>query len=430
MASIPSHDELEALFVNNEALDRIAAHLGRFNPIRTMRMEQMEIRHSAILAWLLDPSETHGLADRFLKAFIAEALRGRKNLGRPDALDVSQSDMRDAEVRREWQHIDILVVSRRNGWAFVIENKLNSRQHQGQLTKYAERLRAIFGSGPVALTVRGVFLTLNDEEPEDKTYAPVNYNAIVELLPRLMAIEGQAMGQDVATFLRQYIDILKDATGMSEELKQMATLARQLYRTHRKAIDFIIEHGATTDFSLAVEELFGSNLEYGVVANIAGKDYKYTWHGSNSLSIFPMSWSSALGGYEYYWPGLEDYWAGYPLALWFKLYPGADGNSGTLKLAAEVGPLPNPEGRSALIAGIQALAEREQIRDFKFQSNAAEEGRQYSRFLGRNAVVAVENTSDAAEIADAIKKLLARFGDSFEKLTPAFASIMKYAERV
>lgn len=79
-ANMPTTEELEALFVNNPLLARIESHLGRFNPIRVMRMERMEIRHSAILAWLLDPAESHGLEDKFLKAFLGEAFADRAGL--------------------------------------------------------------------------------------------------------------------------------------------------------------------------------------------------------------------------------------------------------------------------------------------------------------------------------------------------------------
>ena len=65
---LPSINDLELLFVNNEDLTKIITSLGRFNPIQVMRMENQEIRHSNILAWLLNPKESHGLDDKFLKA--------------------------------------------------------------------------------------------------------------------------------------------------------------------------------------------------------------------------------------------------------------------------------------------------------------------------------------------------------------------------
>lgn len=426
MIQPPTTDDLESLFVNNEALDRIAAYLHRFNPIRTMNMERQEIRHSAILAWLLDPSETHGLSDRFLKAFIAEAFRGQTMLGAPTALDVSQSDLRDAEVRREWQNIDILVLSARNGWAFVIENKFDAKQHEGQLTKYAERVTAIFDDSERPLVVRGIFLTLGGEEPEDKSYAPVTYEAIVSLLPRLMAAEGQVLGQEVTTFLSHYLEVIKDATGMNNELKEMAMLARNLYRKHRKALDFIIEHGKTTDFSLAVENLFGENLEYGSSARVNQTDYMYAWHNGEILHFVPSAWAATLGGDEFYWPGCENWMACYPVALWFRLDTAKDGQSGTLRLKAEVGPA-EQDCRATLIDALQRIIQKEQLKDFSFRTDAAYEGRRFSRFLGR-AGAQVHDISDAAQIADAMRKLLVRYESDFAKLTPAVAKIKKFGQ--
>ena len=429
MTAVPTADEIEELFVNNEVLDQIAAYLARFNPIRTMRMERQEIRHSAILAWLLDPAETHGLSDRFLKAFVAEALRGRKSLGYPTAIEVSQSDLRDAEVRREWQNIDILVISPRNHWAFVIENKFDSKQHEGQLAKYAERVRAIYETSSQPLTVRGLFLTLHGEEPADESYAPITYNEIVTLLPRLIAIEGQSLGMEVTAFLRQYLEILRDATGMSDELTEMAQLARQLYRRHRKVLDFVLEHGQTTDFSLAVESLFGDDLAYGSTAKIGGAKYEYGWHNRDAMGFVPSDWASAMGGDDFSWPGCENWQAGYPAALWFRLDRNEDGITGKVSLKAEIGPSTDHRCRSTLIKRISEIVEREQMKGFGFRGDAAEEGRRYSRFLGRGGAT-VHDISDAAQIADAMKTLLARHEEDFAKFTPAMAAIKKFGQPV
>ena len=102
---------MEDLFVkNNEKLSMIESYTMRFNPIKVMKMERMEIRHSAILSWLLSPSETHGLGDRFLKAFLAQALVGQNSKEEPSALDISRSNLHDADVRCEWRNIDIFIL--------------------------------------------------------------------------------------------------------------------------------------------------------------------------------------------------------------------------------------------------------------------------------------------------------------------------------
>ncbi|MEZ5472603.1 MAG: PD-(D/E)XK nuclease family protein [Marinicella sp.] len=66
---------IESFIVNNYALSQIEAYLNRFNPIKIMKMENMEIRHSSILSWLLNPRENHGLHDEFLRTILAEVLK-------------------------------------------------------------------------------------------------------------------------------------------------------------------------------------------------------------------------------------------------------------------------------------------------------------------------------------------------------------------
>ena len=39
----------------------------RFNPFDVLRYSDYEIRHSNVLAWLLQPNETHRIGDAFLR---------------------------------------------------------------------------------------------------------------------------------------------------------------------------------------------------------------------------------------------------------------------------------------------------------------------------------------------------------------------------
>ncbi|UIY30980.1 PD-(D/E)XK nuclease family protein [Neorhizobium galegae] len=303
--------------MNNQNLARIETYLNRFNPIKTMRMEAMEIRHSAILAWLLDPRETHGLQDKFLRAFLCESMRGQSHLGSPTALDISQADLRDADVRREWQNIDIFILLPRLNWVFIIENKIYSNQHEGQLAKYAESVRSIFEPYEGALKVRGVFLTLFDEAPQDDSYAPIQYATICEILPNLIEKSAETLRNDVSVFLHHYVDIIKDQAGMSDELNKMTGLARQLYRSHRKVLDFIMEHGATTDFVLAVESVFGENRAYLEEFEVENQKFAFSEHNNYQVSFLPASWIENIGA-ELSWEGCEHWWAGYPLICWLE----------------------------------------------------------------------------------------------------------------
>ena len=409
----PTPAEFEGLFVNNPGLDRLRAGLNRFNPIRTMGMERMEIRHSAILGWLLDPQETHGLGDEFLRAFLAEALRGFTAAGPPSALTVSQSDMRDAEVRREWRHIDLLVLSPSNGWAFVIENKYGSRQHGGQLRRYLEIAEATFGGG-AHLTARGVFLTLHGEEPEDTRYAPIQYAAICGLLPRLLGARAHPLSPEVGTFLDHWLDVIRKAAGMNKSHDELVKLAKRLYRDHRKVLDFVVKHGASTEFAVAAESVFGEDVEkLAEVTTEDGGRWIFGSGGSDRVSFLPKAWFDALGGKGGLWKGCESWWMGYPLIVWLQLLKGNEGRRGRIALYAEVGPLTDHDLRTRLIEAIERLAGERGLERIRFAQDAAAEGRRFSRFLKKN-ILPVEDVQDHELIAQTMRKALGDFRPEFE----------------
>lgn len=421
----PTTEELESLFVNNELMSRIEAHLNRFNPIRVMKMERMEIRHSAILSWLLDPAESHGLDDKFLKAFLAEALRGKSLVGSPSALDIARADLRDAIVRREWQNIDIFIHSERNGWAFVVENKYDSKQHEGQLTKYLEKVPAGLGKQSDEVTVRGIFLTLHDEEPEDDRYAPIDYEAICRFLPRFLSQEAHLLTAEVKTFLQHYIEIIAEEVGMSAESSEMEKLARQLYRENKKVLDFIMDHGSGSDFAIAAEDLFGDDRDYLDAVTIEDQIVRFNHIDHKMVSFLPESWYIALGKDKYDWKGCEKWWAGYPLIVWMQLWPDADGTSGQLALYGEVGPLSEYEFRRDLIHAIQKAAAKLPKNRIMFQRAAADDGKQYSKFLKEN-FLKIKDVQDAEEIAAGMKKLLKKFQPELDAVCGVLPKFVKY----
>jgi len=414
----PTFSELETLFVNNARMQRIECYLSRFNPIRVMKMEGMEIRHSAILAWLLNPNETHGLGDHFLRAFISEALKGKRGK-RPSALQVSQSDMRDADVRCEWKNIDIFVLSPKNHWAFIIENKVHSKQHEGQLEKYRTRITELFraqassSDSLESIDISGIFLTLREEGPEDSEYTSIRYEKICQFLQIYLAQEAYTLPSEVTIFLTHYLQILEEMTGMSKERSEMENLARQLYRDHKKALDFIIEHGSGSDFALAAHRLFGENPEPGEIVTINRREFIYTGLAKSLVSFLPACWREELNRVSESWFGCENWWAGYPFITWIEIRADEDGRKGHLKLNAEVGPLSSHKVRKGIIEAIKAGAAERGLTRIQFQAGASDEGRLYSRFLRKNTVP-VNDIYDTDELERRMVQLLAEFEAEFE----------------
>lgn len=425
---LPTHDDLEDLFVNNTDLEQIECYVTRFNPIKVMRNERKEIKHSAVLAWLLDPQESHGLDDKFLKAFLGEALRGESARGYPTALDVSQADLRSTLVRREWQHIDILLHNPNLGWAFVIENKFDSAQHSNQLTRYIERVRAFFDADQTKLTVRGIFLTLFEEEPEDDRYVSIDYDAICDFLPNFIEQESHVISADVTTFLRHYLDIVREAVGESDEQREMERIARQLYRDHRKVLEFVMEHGETTSFEFAVQSLVGDDPDKAERIAIDGEHFHFDHIDSSWTSFLPESWYAGFGGEKFEWNGCDDWWLGFPLVNWLELFRDGDGTSGQLRLYGEVGPIADPKFRRKLIEAIQGVAEDKGSKKIRFQSGAADEGKKYSKFFKQNSLT-IRDVQDADEIASGIRTLLKRFRDEFQMIGSVLRPFQQYGDQ-
>lgn len=423
----PSLDEIEALLINNPDLPKIKSYLGRFNPIKVMGMQHMEIRHSSILGWLLDPQESHGLRDAFLKAFLTEAIRGHDSSLSPTALEVLQSDLMDAEVRREWRSIDLLVLSPRNGWVFVIENKFHSGQHGNQLQRYMDAAVSTFVSGGSFSVTRGVFLTLWDEEPEDDRYVPIRYDAVCQVLEQILAALAHPLAADVAAFIEHYLQVIREAAQMDQERLKLEKLARELYRDHKKVLDFIVDNGKSTDFAFAAEAVFGEDREYPDVCDVGSQQFVYFNADANAVSFLPKGWFDAFGGDDHYWHGCEYWWAGFPVITWLQLTTGADGSSGQIRLYGEVGPLSDHDFRTELIEAIQGCVNQDKNLRIKFQRGAADEGKKYSRFFRKNAFP-VDDVHDHDKITLVIEKALKSFKAEFEAVAGVLPQFIKHGK--
>lgn len=414
---IPTLQSIEELLVNNPAVLDIEAYLQRFNPIRVMKMERMEIRHSAILGWLLDPTESHGMSDAFLKSFLSEALKGRKGLDAISALDILSEDFSTARVRVEWLQIDIFVHLARpdEDWIFIIENKVDHVQHKDQLKTYYEKILRHYNSNT---KVCGVFLSLHDEKEDDFRYAPIRYTAILEILEDV--VNRATIPDNVSVFIRHYCNILKDITDMNPNKKKMVQLARKLYREHHKVINFIVGHGSDTEFGMAMRSLFGDVKHYeGVDVEIDDYWYEFGGIGATRCDFLPGPWSKALyydkNEDEIDWELKEEWWMGYPMVCWLELSVTPGATEGSLKLYGEVGPLEDERQRVALIERVECAAEVTEWKKFSLRRDAKQEGRKYVKFFKKNSEK-VTDIHDPNAIEAASRELLKRFRPEFDAI--------------
>ena len=206
----------------------------------------------------------------------------------------------------------------------------------------------------------------------------------------------------------------------------MEELAVELYRSHKKVLDFIMEHGARTQFAAAAESLFLPSTKSGEAVEIGGSPFVYDTRNHRQASFLPLDWHSALTESHHDWSGCKGWWGGYPLVCWLELIDLDRGTAGKLRLHAEVGPLSNSELRRQLIDGIRSVGAKSKEYDISFARGATQEGRRYSRFLKSNGVN-INDITNAEEIELAMKLLLKKFQPTFTAIASDLPEILAEA---
>jgi hypothetical protein len=241
---------LEALQGDVNQLQALARNLSSFNAFEVMRITRAEIRHSNVLAWLLDSGESHGLGNEFAGLWFDLILREI-----PPALTGQMAILKklhgatslSLRTRREWggqnsqgRKADILleIVERQQVVAIVcIENKIRHIQSENQLVDYRNMVEACYRQ----VACKYYFLlSAAGEIPEDPAYIPVSYTSVCGALEAILSPSrsGVPLSAEVCAFLTQYHDLLKRYfMNDSQEMR----LALDIYRKHRRAIDYIIE---------------------------------------------------------------------------------------------------------------------------------------------------------------------------------------------
>lgn len=227
---------LEDFIVGNAELEKLEAMLDRFNIFEAVGMERQEIRHSKFLAFLLDPNETHGMGDAFVKRLLQRAVMDAPNVSAPvTPIELSLWDLGQMSVRREWRRIDIFLLDEREKLAVIIENKIGAGEHGDQLDRYHAAVREEYPDHKLL----ALYLTPGGDEPSHPEYVPVDYRAVCEILDELAESRASIIEPDAKVLIKHYTEMLRrHIVGDSE----IARLSQQIYQKHSRAIDLIVGH--------------------------------------------------------------------------------------------------------------------------------------------------------------------------------------------
>lgn len=282
---------LERFVINNDELLELEERVGRFNIFDALGVVRQEIRHSNFLAWLLDPAESHGQGQLFLKAILMDLLRETPIENRPlSPIGLDGVDLTGVEVRREWRNIDILIVAHEPAIVIAIENKIDAGEHSNQLARYEKVVRTAFPNHQPMF----VFLTPEGDEPSEEDWTTYTYGDIHRVLSRCMRRNESVIGGDVYAFVQHYLNILR---GELMDDPVIDDLCRKIYQNHRQAITLISER-----FGNPRAEIVSSFID-------TLRDDEVKWiiesHPNNVLFL-PHSWQDWLPAIGEYLPKGRD----------------------------------------------------------------------------------------------------------------------------
>ena len=231
--------------VNNTDLDKLESLINAFNPLKILQIEDLEIRNSNVLAWLIDPNGHHGLGDILFKNLLLGILKNSKRNESPQINDVIGANFADLKVMREschkWRdelcYIDVLVISPQNKIVVVIENKIKADVRQEQLSKYVEVVEEKYRGYEKVF----VLLTLDGLIPKGSDlYIPFTHEQIHDIVQSIVELRKDYMPSVVYEFIQCYLSILGEKTMPDAKVVK---LCKKLYSEHDKAIEMIIQHG-------------------------------------------------------------------------------------------------------------------------------------------------------------------------------------------
>jgi len=182
-----------------------AATTPYLNVLSVFGLKSRELCHSRVVAWFLDPNETHEQGALFLKTFL-------RVLGLPS----SGSDQAIVLLERP-NRVDVSVFVP-GSFAFCIENKVYHEESEGQFAKLIRTLKKEADSRNIPREAQAaVFLTNSGKDPESSESEPlegikrkpISRLAVFEIFEDVLKTVPKKSVL-LSSFLSAYINAIRD----------------------------------------------------------------------------------------------------------------------------------------------------------------------------------------------------------------------------
>ena len=259
---------LEDFLLDIDCLDQLSKWTNDVNFFEITGMVKKEIKHSNFLAWLFDANANHQLGDNIIRPFIQKVIesnQGGKEIN-SDIIKMSLLDYYSFTVKREWQNLDIFMVSEEEKVTITIENKIYSSESYKQTEKYRKKIEEQYSTYKNIY----IYLTIDSSEAEDKiNWCIADYNEILECIDYVLA-NKRNIAEDVKLLLKNYVSMVRRDILVDNELEKTCN---DIYKKHKQALDLIYEHRPDNVSEISdyikeyLENYAKNNTEYKIFFN-------------------------------------------------------------------------------------------------------------------------------------------------------------------
>lgn len=223
---------LQNLLLDIDCLKQLDGWTNNFNMFDVLKITHTEIRHSNILGWLLDPNENHKLGDSFIRAFINNIIKQ----GQINDLALLMQDFYSYQVLREHNHMDLVLLSREEKTAYIIENKIWAGESKHQLQDYYKKSQEEYAGYKLIY----VFLTPDGHDASDTdNWISISYEEIMPMLEEI--INSTQTIVEVKMLVNNYINAVRKNI-MREKDEELVKVCNEIYNKHREAFKLIYEN--------------------------------------------------------------------------------------------------------------------------------------------------------------------------------------------
>lgn len=290
----------------------------RFNPFRFFRKDELGL--SAILAFLLDPKETHGQGNLFLNSFL-------EKLNLHHFLAYDQVDVIVEKTTKNNRRHDIFIrgnLKRKPQWVFSIENKLNwAGDQKDQVKDYFKDLKSYSTGNNYYL----MYLPVEDCKPSSYSISEEEWdlesksgNATIWhtklIIEWLNEIKVRIVSPDVQSFISFFVKYLegnvmnkKEYSNLSKEIISLGKNNREDLRMFMNILnckDEIIEVLVETLRSDLEEKFYGldDTSNWVIQKYINSQCFNISFVRNDEWNDFNIKLSFSKNGFQGFYFGI------------------------------------------------------------------------------------------------------------------------------